>query len=151
MGDNDQETLSNVTGCEWDFDDECFNEISNDAKDFLEKLLVPRERRVRFFAMVPFDSCSEFPRVTDHLLLLFNCRDRMTCEQCSQHNWITGKTFESDVEKHKKSLVVAVGNMKKFVARRKWLVRSIAAMKITLKVRHRRRCIDHFTVCTMTL
>ena len=40
MGDTDQETLSNVTAAKWDFDDEVFDEISEDAKDFLQKLLV---------------------------------------------------------------------------------------------------------------
>lgn len=38
------ETLANVTACEWDFEDDCFNEISDSAKDFVEKLLAPREK-----------------------------------------------------------------------------------------------------------
>ena len=40
MGDNDAETLSNVTQAEWDFNDESFDEISADAKDFITKLLI---------------------------------------------------------------------------------------------------------------
>lgn len=39
MGDNEGETLSNIQECEWDFDDECFDEISAMAKDFIENLL----------------------------------------------------------------------------------------------------------------
>ena len=40
MGDNEGETLSNIQEGEWDFDDECFDEISDNAKDFIENLLV---------------------------------------------------------------------------------------------------------------
>ncbi|CAG0898521.1 unnamed protein product [Cyprideis torosa] len=40
MGDDDMETMSNVTVGEFDFDDEAFDEISEDAKDFIRKLLV---------------------------------------------------------------------------------------------------------------
>lgn len=40
MGDNDAETYTNITKAEFDFDDESFNSISDDAKDFIQKLLV---------------------------------------------------------------------------------------------------------------
>ncbi|XP_043930851.1 myosin light chain kinase, smooth muscle isoform X2 [Protopterus annectens] len=39
MGDNDNETLANVTSATWDFDDEAFDEISEDCKDFISGLL----------------------------------------------------------------------------------------------------------------
>jgi len=44
MGDNDSETLANVTAVEWDFEDEAFDVISEFAKDFIKKLLVKRPR-----------------------------------------------------------------------------------------------------------
>ncbi|XP_054721731.1 myosin light chain kinase, smooth muscle-like [Uloborus diversus] len=40
MGDSDMETMANVTRAEWDFEDESFDDISDDAKDFISKLLV---------------------------------------------------------------------------------------------------------------
>lgn len=40
MGDSDMETMANVTRAEWDFEDESFDEISDDAKEFISKLLV---------------------------------------------------------------------------------------------------------------
>ena len=46
MGDTDQETLSNVTACDVDFDDDCFDDISNDAKQFIMKLLSRQEKWV---------------------------------------------------------------------------------------------------------
>uniref|UniRef100_UPI0035902882 LOW QUALITY PROTEIN: myosin light chain kinase, smooth muscle-like n=1 Tax=Myxine glutinosa TaxID=7769 RepID=UPI0035902882 len=46
MGDNDNETLSNVTSISWDFDDEAFDEISDDGKDFITQLL-KKNLRVR--------------------------------------------------------------------------------------------------------
>ena len=44
MGDNDSETLSNVTCGEYDFDDEAFEDISDNAKDFIQHLLVKNKR-----------------------------------------------------------------------------------------------------------
>jgi myosin-light-chain kinase len=43
LGDNDAETLANVTSGEYDFDDDSFDVISADAKDFIAKLLVKRK------------------------------------------------------------------------------------------------------------
>nr|XP_006823011.1 PREDICTED: titin-like [Saccoglossus kowalevskii] len=40
LGDDDQETLRNVSKSEWDFDEEAFDDISDEALDFIEKLLV---------------------------------------------------------------------------------------------------------------
>lgn len=44
LGDDDNETLANVTGVEWDFDDESFDVISDEAKDFISMLLVKNAR-----------------------------------------------------------------------------------------------------------
>lgn len=46
LGDNDNETLANVTAAEWDFDDESFDVISDQAKDFIAQLLVKNARYV---------------------------------------------------------------------------------------------------------
>lgn len=40
MGHTDVETMANVTVAKYDFDDEAFDEISDNAKDFIKKLLV---------------------------------------------------------------------------------------------------------------
>jgi myosin-light-chain kinase len=40
MGATDIETMANVTIAKYDFDDEVFSEISDNAKDFIQKLLV---------------------------------------------------------------------------------------------------------------
>lgn len=39
MGENDIETMSNVTIAKYDFEDECFNGISPECLDFIAKLL----------------------------------------------------------------------------------------------------------------
>ncbi|KAM9520966.1 myosin light chain kinase, smooth muscle-like isoform 2-T3 [Guaruba guarouba] len=39
QGDNDMETLSNITAAQWDFEEETFSEISQLAKDFISQLL----------------------------------------------------------------------------------------------------------------
>uniref|UniRef100_A0A1B6LTY6 Protein kinase domain-containing protein n=1 Tax=Graphocephala atropunctata TaxID=36148 RepID=A0A1B6LTY6_9HEMI len=47
MGETDVETMANVTIAQYDFDDEAFDDISEDAKDFIRKLLVKtREKRM---------------------------------------------------------------------------------------------------------
>lgn len=40
MGHTDVETMANVTVAKYDFDDEAFDEISDNAKDFIQKLLI---------------------------------------------------------------------------------------------------------------
>lgn len=40
MGDDDLETMANVTQGKWDFNDDTFDHVSEDAKDFITKLLV---------------------------------------------------------------------------------------------------------------
>lgn len=46
MGDNDLQTMSNVTSGEYDFDDEAFDVISDEGKNFIGKLLVRNPRYV---------------------------------------------------------------------------------------------------------
>ena len=43
-GEDNAETLANVTAAEYDFDDRTFNDISSEAKDFIEKLLIKNQR-----------------------------------------------------------------------------------------------------------
>jgi len=78
MGDNDAETLANVTSAEWDFEVEEFDEISDTAKNFIEYLLVRKKE------------------------------DRMTAGECLQHPWLAPKNFQKQsvkklsTVKHKK-------------------------------------------------
>lgn len=46
MGDNDAETFVNITRADYDLEDEAFDAISNDAKDFISGLLVKRKEYV---------------------------------------------------------------------------------------------------------
>uniref|UniRef100_A0A8C8DNP4 Myosin light chain kinase, smooth muscle n=1 Tax=Oryzias sinensis TaxID=183150 RepID=A0A8C8DNP4_9TELE len=62
MGDSDNETLSNVTSASWDFEDEAFDEISDNAKDFITNLLKK------------------------------DMRARLTCAQCFEHPWLKQDT-----------------------------------------------------------
>ncbi|KAM3851616.1 myosin light chain kinase, smooth muscle isoform 2-T2 [Vipera latastei] len=69
MGDNDNETLANVTSGTWDFDDEAFDEISDDAKDFINNLLKK------------------------------DMKDRLNCTQCLQHPWLQKDTKHMEAKK----------------------------------------------------
>ncbi|XP_073811656.1 projectin protein bent isoform X33 [Musca autumnalis] len=59
-GDNDVNTLKNVKSCQWEFDEEAFKYISDEAKDFIRKLLVANKEK------------------------------RMTAHECLLHPWLTG-------------------------------------------------------------
>lgn len=39
QGENDMETLSNITAARWEFEEEIFSDISQQAKDFISQLL----------------------------------------------------------------------------------------------------------------
>ncbi|KAF5900216.1 myosin light chain kinase 3-like isoform X1, partial [Clarias magur] len=41
LGDNDAETMNNILHANWDFDSEAFENVSEEAKDFISKLLIP--------------------------------------------------------------------------------------------------------------
>ncbi|CAB1332161.1 unnamed protein product [Coregonus sp. 'balchen'] len=40
LGDDDNETLNNILACQWNFEEEEFTDISEEAKDFITRLLV---------------------------------------------------------------------------------------------------------------
>jgi len=70
MGDNDFETYTNIQKVAYDFDDESFNDISNEAKDFISKLLVKDKDK------------------------------RLTASQCLDHRWLaeTKETVKTKID-----------------------------------------------------
>uniref|UniRef100_A0A8C2IM11 Myosin light chain kinase 3 n=1 Tax=Cyprinus carpio TaxID=7962 RepID=A0A8C2IM11_CYPCA len=46
MGDNDTETMNNILHAKWEFDAEAFENVSEEAKDFISSLLVPTKCRM---------------------------------------------------------------------------------------------------------
>ena len=44
MGDTDLETMANVTVAEYDYEDEAFDNVSKEAKDFIDSLLVKNQQ-----------------------------------------------------------------------------------------------------------
>ncbi|KAF4092982.1 hypothetical protein AMELA_G00028560 [Ameiurus melas] len=58
QGDSDSETLAFVTAAQWDFDEESFEDITNQAKDFISSLLQK------------------------------NVRQRMSCDEALAHAWM---------------------------------------------------------------
>ncbi|XP_041331270.1 myosin light chain kinase family member 4 isoform X1 [Pyrgilauda ruficollis] len=66
LGDDDNETLNNILACNWDFEDEEFRDVSDEAKDFISKLLI-KEKCWRLSAAAAL----KHPWLTDHKL---HCR-----------------------------------------------------------------------------
>ncbi|OAD58520.1 Myosin light chain kinase, smooth muscle [Eufriesea mexicana] len=61
MGDNDAETFANITRADYDLEDEAFDAISNDAKDFISGLLVKRKE-----SRMSARECLEHPWMAQH-------------------------------------------------------------------------------------
>lgn len=59
MGDTDVDTFANITRADYDFDDDAFEAVSQEAKDFITGLLVHRKE------------------------------DRLTAEQCLISQWLS--------------------------------------------------------------
>ncbi|XP_027522097.1 myosin light chain kinase family member 4 isoform X2 [Corapipo altera] len=63
LGDDDNETLNNILACNWDFEEEEFRSVSDEAKDFISKLLI-KEKCWRLSATAAL----KHPWLTDHEL-----------------------------------------------------------------------------------
>ncbi|XP_036042605.1 myosin light chain kinase family member 4 isoform X1 [Onychomys torridus] len=63
LGDNDAETLTNILACRWDLEDEEFQDVSEEAKDFISKLLI-KEKSWRISA----SEALKHPWLSDHKL-----------------------------------------------------------------------------------
>lgn len=46
LGEDDNETLNNILACQWSFEEAEFADISEEAKDFITRLLVKSKRFV---------------------------------------------------------------------------------------------------------
>ncbi|XP_026698323.1 myosin light chain kinase family member 4 isoform X2 [Athene cunicularia] len=74
LGDDDNETLNNILSCSWDFEDEEFRGVSDQAKDFISKLLI-KEKCWRISATAAL----KHPWLSDHKL---HCRLQKAKDDC---------------------------------------------------------------------
>ncbi|KAJ8398506.1 hypothetical protein AAFF_G00427610 [Aldrovandia affinis] len=74
QGDADEETLRNIVGMNYEFDDQCFNQTSAMAKDFIQKLL------------------------------LKDPNERMTTKDCLLHPWIKPLTRKQEANRSRSSI-----------------------------------------------
>jgi len=87
MGEDDNDTLSNVTACDYDFEDDeddedgVFEHLSDESKSFIAELLV------------------------------LDVSKRLNVDEALNHKWLQSAGNEKKL---------AVGNLKKFIARRRW-------------------------------
>lgn len=65
MGDSDVDTFANITRADYDFDDEAFDAVSNEAKEFILNLLIHRKE------------------------------DRLTAKQCLESKWLSHHNDDS--------------------------------------------------------
>ncbi|XP_023567842.1 myosin light chain kinase family member 4 isoform X2 [Octodon degus] len=81
LGDNDAETLSNILACRWDLEDEEFQDISDEAREFISKLLI-KEKSWRISA----SEALKHPWLSSHEL-----HARLHAQKCNSdaHNLMT--------------------------------------------------------------
>lgn len=65
-GENDIETLKNVKACNWEFDQDAFRSVSDEAKDFIKRLLMKEKEK------------------------------RMTAHECLEHAWLKKADISND-------------------------------------------------------
>lgn len=101
MGDNDSQTYNNITKAEFDFDDESFEDISGEAKDFISKLLVK------------------------------DLNQRMLANQCLSHPWLDKEVIPAPAKENVDDKVINTKNLRRFVIRRRWqkAVNALLALK----------------------
>ena len=80
MGDTDLETMANVTIAEYDYEDEAFDSVSQEAREFIDSLLVKDQTYVD----IRLPSCSSIIHISRN----HHFRARATSEACLSHPWI---------------------------------------------------------------
>lgn len=113
MGENDNDTYTNINRVNYDFDDESFTDISDEAKDFISKLLLKDkewgdQRRNEIIQRGIFFS------------------KRLSADQCLSHSWLTRRprsvTITNDEESAEKK--ISTKKLRRFVIRRRWQVKT---------------------------
>ncbi|XP_078583280.1 uncharacterized protein LOC144865987 isoform X1 [Branchiostoma floridae x Branchiostoma japonicum] len=139
LGEDDTETMNNVVEFCWDyeFEDEEWNDISTEAKDFISKLLV---YNLGLTGLSPFlgeddfatmgnivDFCwdydysadKEWETVSDDAkefitkCLVYNLGGRMSAEDCLRHRWLARGQKKEEIINNKEAL-------RKYLIRKKW-------------------------------
>ncbi|XP_075432395.1 myosin light chain kinase 3 isoform X1 [Ascaphus truei] len=72
LGESDAETMNYIVNCNWDFDSETFDQVSEEAKDFISKLLV-KEKSCRLSA----GQCLKHDWMVDLPLKAKKCKVRL--------------------------------------------------------------------------
>ncbi|XP_028407023.1 striated muscle preferentially expressed protein kinase-like [Dendronephthya gigantea] len=106
LGECTQETFTNIIQVDYQFDEEYFSEISDEAKDFIRKLLVK------------------------------NPRKRMTAHDCSRHPWVEEEVVDKKKRQRRRTTQICTFNFKRFVARKRWKMayNKIRAMNLIAKM-----------------
>ncbi|RLW04391.1 hypothetical protein DV515_00005760 [Chloebia gouldiae] len=80
LGDDDNETLNNILACNWDFEDEEFRDVSDEAKDFISKLLI-KEKWYMILKRLKVTVCLKHP-------WLNNLSERAAKQKRAQCFWL---------------------------------------------------------------
>lgn len=105
-----------VTAAQWEFDEESFEDITEEAKNFISSLL---NKDPRSFYRHGAKTLPQTQFSVSLTIFFVSVRRRMCCEEGLVHPWM--KKFDSEDLSSTKCL--SKDKMKRFLARQKWKVR----------------------------
>lgn len=117
MGDDDIETMTNVTLCKYNFDDDAFNHVSDSAKDFIRMLLQKDCRCVPTITTKPPNNFHlNWPT--------FVRSKRLNALGALNHPWLIDSAFNTELHMTKTKL-------KRYVIKKRWIkaVNTIIALR----------------------
>lgn len=113
-----------VTAAQWEFDEESFDEITDEAQDFISSLL---NQNTRWRSHTYGTAATQ--RLDVILIVCVFPRRRMSCKEALAHPWM--RAIDSGDHATTKSL--SKEKMKKFLARQKWKVTNLIYFPFSLR------------------
>lgn len=99
LGEDDNETLNNILACQWSFEEAEFADISEEAKDFITRLLVKSKRFVCPQKLAisqtnpPFLILKSYLSVCVLMQASFLRSWRMSASQSLKHPWLSDRAL----------------------------------------------------------
>ncbi len=115
MGENDNDTYANINRVSYDFEDEAFTDISDEAKDFISKLLIKNKEYL-------IQKKNNIFSLNLNVFLLYS--KRLQAKQCLAHPWLTRrpKLVATPKEEETAEKKLSTKKLRRFVIRRRWQV-----------------------------
>lgn len=119
MGDTDVDTMANVTIGKYNFKDDAFKEVSDNAKDFIKSLLLKDGE----YVYIVYCYCCTLINYWIFHICVFN-RSRLKACDVLKHPWLINSAKNTE-------LTVTKTKLKRYVIKKRWIkaVNTIIALR----------------------